>query len=352
MKKILYLLNYVGNGGTEKYVYDLISARGPEHCVLVYSEKGPGLTRFEEMNVKSVQISMNHPFDVKASLALKKVIQQEKIEVVHAQFLRENYIAVLAKLLGAQAKVIWSYHVDVAMGPHIKFLNRIVTKFNYKVIAVSNFMGDKLALKGVGYSKYQVIYNGVPDKGVIEKQQIINQPPIISVVGRLSAEKGHAFLIEALDLLDKKYPDFEWICKVFGDGTNRQELERLVETKGLVEKVQFFGHTNEIDQVYRDTDLIVIPSENEALSYVGIEAMSYGIPIVGTAVGGIPEVVENGATGYLVSFGDEETMAEKIYKVLTDEEIYRMMSKNGKANFMTKFQTSTMIDKTFELYDQ
>ena len=350
--KTLFLLNFVGNGGTEKYVYDLITARGPERCILVYSEEGPGISKFEILGVKIIQVSMRHPFDIKASFELKKVIKQEKVTVVHAQFLRENYIGVLAKLIGAPIKVLWTYHVDVEMKSHIKFANMLMTKLNDEIIAVSNFMKDQLVKKGVKQSSIHVIYNGVPERQPSAMKRLASDVPLISVIGRLREEKGHMFLIETLEYLRGTSPELKWKCEIYGEGPIRKELETLVTEKRLTNEVQFFGHSEDIEEVYMNTDLVVIPSENEALSYVGIEALSYGIPLIGTSVGGIPEVIEDGVTGYLVEFGDKESLARKIERLLTDKEMYEKFSIHGKRHFATKFKTSTMIDKTFELYDK
>lgn len=144
MSKILYLLNYVGKGGTEKYVLDLIQSVGPENCLFVYSEEGPGLDDFVYAKVKMFQVKMNGPFDLKAAKQIKQIVLTEQVDVVHAQFLRENYVAILAKIMGAKCKVFWTYHVDVPMGKGIRIINKIMTAFNTKVITVSRFMYQQL----------------------------------------------------------------------------------------------------------------------------------------------------------------------------------------------------------------
>ncbi|MDW0114031.1 glycosyltransferase [Sporosarcina saromensis] len=352
MEKTLYLLNYPGIGGTEKYVYDLISHRRPEDCILVYSDEGPGLERFQDLNVKVIRVPMKQPFDLSAAKELKKVIKNEKIKVVHAQFLRENYIAILAKLLGAPVKVIWTYHVDVKMRFHIRAANRIMTRFNTQIIAVSNFMKHKLIQKGIRKSAIQVIYNGVNKPQQVKLEQPQNAIPIIAVIGRLSAEKGHLFLINALEHFKKSNPTLQWQCHIYGDGLLKKQLEQLVVDKNMQEHINFFGHVSPIEKVYLNTDLVVVPSENEALSYVGIEALSYGIPLIGTTVGGIPEVIEEGVTGLLVKYGDIENLSSKLEELLTNKELYQKMSKQGILAFNSKFEMSRMLQKTYHVYDK
>ena len=112
MNKVLFLLHYPGEGGTEKYVYDIITHYGVDQCVFAYTLDGPLVGKLEKQGVKCIKVKMRHPFDLLAARKVKRIAEQYGISVIHAQFLRENYIALLAKLLGLKAKVIWTYHVN------------------------------------------------------------------------------------------------------------------------------------------------------------------------------------------------------------------------------------------------
>lgn len=351
LEKILYMLNYPGIGGTEKYVSDLIKAMGAKNCVFIYSEDGPGLEMFKETGISMYQVKMNSPFDIKAARQIKRIIKKENIHVVHCQFLRENYIALLSKILGSQARIIWTYHVDVPMNTIIRFTNRLFTVLNQRVIAVSQFMVGQLEKKGVSKKKIRLIYNGV-EPPVQPSLQTINDKSItISVVGRLREEKGHAFLLKSLAQLKLLYPTISWKCNIYGEGPLEKELRDLSEKLEMNDHVNFKGFTPNKDAIYLNSDIIVVPSNNESLSYVAIEALSYSRLVVATNVGGLPEVIVDGETGILVEYGDTEQMVTKLANVMTDKELFYQLSARGNSYFHEHFTFEKMILDTTELYN-
>jgi L-malate glycosyltransferase len=351
LTKILYLLNYVGKGGTEKYVLDLIRSAGPENCVLIYSEEGPGLEDFLQLNLKIFQVNMSGPFDFAAAKKIKKIIQSEKITIVHTQFLRENYLAILAKMLGARCRVIWTYHVDVPMGAAIRTLNKFMTSFNDKVITVSKFMYRQLQMKGVSSSKLKLIYNGVDGPNKAYPITRLSERPVISVVGRLREEKGQVFLLKSLAHFKKQYPEFNWVCHIYGEGPQKNELVSLVKELNLENFVHFKGFCAEKERLYLKSDIVVVPSSNEALSYVAIEAMSYSRVVIATNVGGLPEVVINGETGLLIPYGNTQEMVDALEKLFRDTELVQKLSIGGRKHFEVQFTMKKMLEETFALYN-
>ena len=184
MNKIVYVLNYTGDGGTEKYVLDLISAIGRKKCVLLYSKPGPSHKKFIELGIPMYQVTMRHPFDLIAAIQIKKIVEEEKAKIIHTQFLRENYISLLASFLGADVRVIWTYHVNVPMPTYVKLLNRIMTRFNYKIISVAEYMKKELSKKGVPLNKITVIHNGIKIPSKVNTKVKKHDEKIISVIGR------------------------------------------------------------------------------------------------------------------------------------------------------------------------
>ncbi|THE12304.1 glycosyltransferase family 1 protein [Bacillus timonensis] len=351
MEKILYMLNYPGIGGTEKYVLDLIRAIGAKNCVFIYSDDGPGLDMFKQTGIKMYQVKMRGPFDIKAARKIKQIIKNENIQVVHCQFLRENYIALLSKLVGSRTRVIWTYHVDVPMNPLIRFINRIFTAFNRQVIAVSQFMVEQLEQKGVSPKKIRLIYNGVLPP-VHSNLSILNGKTVrVSVVGRLREEKGHKFLLKSLAEMNRLYPSVKWECNIFGEGPLEQELQKLSEQLEISDKVIFKGFATNKDDIYLNSDIIVVPSSNEALSYVAIEALAYSRVVVATNVGGLPEVIIDGETGILVDYGNTEQMASKLAEVITNKDLYYRLSVQGYSYFHEHFTIEKMIHDTTKLYN-
>lgn len=352
MTRVLYLLNFVGNGGTEKYVLDLAERLGAENCVFAYSKAGPSLEAFKDAGMKMYQVTMNGPFDLTAAKRIKQIIQLEQIDVVHANFLRENYLAILAKWLGARCKVIWTYHVNVPMGLGIRSLNRFMTAFNHKVVTVSQFMYGQLQQKGVSRAKLQVIHNGVKDPETAHPMKSLREIPVIAAVGRLREEKGQDFLIQSLALFNKTYPDLNWVCHLYGDGPQQEELKSLVQDLGLEKLVQFKGFCSEKEIVYLNSDIIVVPSKNEAFSYVSIEALSYHRVVVGTRIGGIPEIVKHEKSGLLVEYGNMEELSTTLYRLFTNQDLVQRLSKCGRKYYEDHFTLEKMMEQTIALYER
>lgn len=348
-KKIAYLINYLGDGGSEKYVQDLIHSMGNDRCILIYSEEGPGFTRFSDLGIPMYRVKMRNPFDISAAVKVKDIFSEENVGVVHAQFLRENYIGVLSKLLGAKVKLFWTYHVDVPMSGNVRRLNNFATRMNEAVISVSKYMKQSLIQKGVPAHKIKVIYNGIEDNDETRKAHL-ETTPVISIIGRLREEKGHLFLLQSLEALRKSYPDSPWICHMYGDGPQLEEIEGRIKQLQLEDRVIMKGFCSDKNEMFFKSDIIVIPSQNENLPYAGLEALSYHKPVVASNIGGIPEIIKHGETGYLVEYGDAEKFAFYLNKLLTDKNDYALLSNQGRDHFEKNFTLAKMVSDTKEIY--
>ncbi|MFP7297237.1 glycosyltransferase family 4 protein [Neobacillus niacini] len=351
MTKIMYILNYPGDGGTEKYVLNLIAALGKNRCVFVYSENGPFLDKFKELGLPTYQVTMNGPFDLKAAKKIKEICQQEGVQYIHAQFLRENYISLLAKLMGAKVKVVWTYHVNVPMPALFKMLNTFMIRLNHRVISVANFIKMELLQKGIPEDKITVIYNGIKVPKVVTSKRANSNEKIISVVGRLSEEKGHKFLFKSLAKLKHTHPHLNWKLNIVGDGPLKDELNLLADKLNLRANINFQGFVNNMDTVYINSDLIVLPSENEAFPFVAIEALAYEKPVISTNVGGLPEIIRQNETGLLVPYGDENAMADSILKVLEDDDFAESIAAGGKDFFLKNLTFDKMLNQTLAIYN-
>ncbi len=346
----MYILNYIGDGGTEKYVMNLIEAVGRDHCIFVYSTPGPLLKKFKQMNIPIYQVKMRHPFDLQAAWKIRQIVLRENIDIIHTQFLRENFISILAKKLGANVRVIWTYHVDVPMPFFLKNINELFTKNNDTIICVSQFMKNRLLEKGATSHKLQVIYNGVEDP-LVTKPTFQNNVKQIGVIGRLSKEKGHYFLLHALRNLQNARPSFQWHCNIIGEGPLKLALEEETISLGLSGSVSFKGFCENVVEEYINNDIIVIPSENESLSYVAIESLAMEKPVIATRIGGLPEVVIHNETGLLVPYGDHKELAHAIQELLENEELYARIANQGRNHYLQHFTFANMIHKTFEVYN-
>jgi len=172
----------------------------------------------------------------------------------------------------------------------------------------------------------------------------------ILCVARLSPEKAHLVLLEALDILYKE--GVEPKCTLVGDGPMRAEVEAHVRALGLESVVTFAGALEPADVAdhYRSAYLVVLASFSEGVPVVLMEAMAHGLPVVVTRVGGVPELVEDGVTGRVVSPGDAEGLAAALRHVLDDPERAAAMGQRGRGVVRDRFNVEVSAGHLQELF--
>jgi glycosyltransferase involved in cell wall biosynthesis len=151
-----------------------------------------------------------------------------------------------------------------------------------------------------------------------------SEGPVVGLVARLSPEKGVDVLFRALTEL----PGVTAI--VAGEGPARGDLERLADELGLSERVRFLGWRDDVDAVIRSVDVLALPSRNESAPIAIVEAMLGGIPTVASDVGGVPELVLHGETGYLVPPDDPHALAAALRRLLDDPELRARFGARGR----------------------
>lgn len=202
-------------------------------------------------------------------------------------------------------------------------------------IIVRNYtMKKSLINLGIKAKKIEVIPGTTLDDSLfkIPKLERGNEVRTMIFMGRLSYEKGLFDLIESMKILREEYKVKTVKLKIIGDGPLRRDLEHKVSTLGLDDVIEFTGYVShdEISKHLTDAWLLVLPSLTEGLPKVVLEAMAAGRPVVATRVGGIPEVVENGVDGFLVTPENPKALAQRAYTILTNEQIAIKMGRKGK----------------------
>lgn len=235
-------------------------------------------------------------------------------------------------------------------------LDKILLPRADTVVAVSKSVRERLAPKAA--ERAVVIYNAIEpvDEDAAEavdvREQFGVQPDetLLTVVGRLSPEKGHKDFIEALPMVLEKHPKVR--AMLVGDGPDREKLEQRVADAGLEDVVIFTGYQGSMPPFYAATDLLVMPSLSEGLPYVALEGMSYGLPMVTTDVGGIPELVQEGVTGYLTPSEQPEAFARAIRRMLDDPEAMKRMGEAGRNITLNHFTPEVRVKQLEALYSK
>jgi glycosyltransferase involved in cell wall biosynthesis len=186
------------------------------------------------------------------------------------------------------------------------------------VVSNSRVNLDVLAERGFILPPFKVIRNIVESRGRARPAAPVKTPRIIAA-GTLRAGKAYDVLLRALGLLARQGADFE--LTLAGDGPDAAVLEAMAVQEGLAGKVRFPGRVDDVPALLAAAHLAVHPTFSEGLSNTVLEAMAEGLPVVTTAVGGMPEIIRDGQSGLLVPAGDTEALARGIGRLLNDPEL-------------------------------
>jgi glycosyltransferase involved in cell wall biosynthesis len=223
-----------------------------------------------------------------------------------------------------------------------------------RVIAVSRAISSVVEAGGVGAARLRLVYEGVPDREAAEGGRAallaLGVPagvPVLGNVAALTGHKDHATLVEAMARLRPRFPEARLV--IAGEGELRPALEARVRDRGLGDRVVFAGFRRDLDQLLPAFSVFCLSSRLEGLGTSLLDAMAFGLPVVATAAGGIPEAVEDGVSGRLVPPGDPGTLAEALAELLGDDERRRAYGAAGRRRFLERFTADHMVDETLRV---
>lgn len=277
---------------------------------------------------------------LRVACRLYSILKQGNFDLVHTHgYFADICCLPIAKLLGLPS--ISTCHGFIPNDWKLKIYNLLDTfalRLCKTVIAVSEGIKDELISSGIQGSRIVVIPNAVEvhygeDKLRIRRQDkrhfldISPEEFIVGYMGRLSEEKGLILLVEAVaGLRDAAVPVK---LLIVGDGSERTALEQLVRAKALENAVIFAGFQADIENWLSAFDVFVLPSLTEGTPMALLEAMAAGVPVIATAVGGVPMVITDGIDGLLVPSGNVEAISEKILCLKDDLELQRRLGRAG-----------------------
>lgn len=223
-------------------------------------------------------------------------------------------------------------------------------------LCVSEFIRAHVLAMGYPKDRTFVHYIGI-DTHAIQPRLDEQEKPIILHVARLVEKKGTEYLIRAFAKIEKQIQDAQLM--IIGEGPLEYSLRELAENLNISEKVVFRGALphSEVMTCMSSSSILVLPSitaksgDAEGLGMVLLEASAMGIPLIGTHHGGIPEVIEDGNTGYLVPERDTEILADRIFKLMSNPSQRKHMGFNARKLVETKFNIHTQSEKLQSFYD-
>lgn len=358
--RIMMCLHSLELGGTELNTLrtiELLKDGGFDIHLACLRQEGGLLQRFENaVTVTAFPAPNSYGWiSLNQRRSFVKLLHDRCIDIVHSHDVYSNiFAAPAARLAGVRGVITSQRWWQELPRPGLRHLNRFATRWAHCVVTNSQTVQTLL------HARYRVcgprvvhIPNFLEDEAfdMMPAEQrkthrhalgIPPRAPIIGVVARLAPVKDHPTVIQALALVRQAIPDVHLV--LVGDGPDRNNLQELTRTLLLEQAVHFAGTQPFRPSWHALFDVSVLASRSEAFPNSLLEAMAVGCPVVATAAGGIPELVRDGHTGYVVEVGDSGSLAERIIKLLRDRDLRATMGHRGRALVTERYRaTSTLV---------
>jgi glycosyltransferase involved in cell wall biosynthesis len=360
---VLTLGLYVGTcyGGAERVAYEfakrLDPARFRSYLCVVHSPppdrrdiQAADLRELEGLGVGVLRLECDSLVSNVAWARLYKLLRRESIGVMHAHMPRASVPGTIIARLARTPVVVSHEHTWSFQGmPVRRFLDRnVVARGSDVMLAVSERDRQQMvAVERIPADRIRVLPNGIPmpsESGVSVRADlgVGADVGLIGSVGRLYPQKGYDELIRAVALMKQSYAR-PLRCVILGHGPEQGRLTALIDELGVAEQVQLLGRRGDIADVVRALDVAVLSSRYEGMPLAIIEYMAGGAPIVSTAVGGVPELIEDGVHGLLVRPDDPAELAAGIQRLLEDRALARRLGEAARQRQRANYDLDVVV---------
>ena len=369
---IAHVLFRLGTGGLENGLVNLINTLPDDsyrHVVICMTDYTEFRNRINGSTVQVYCLNKKPGQDFKVYLRLWRLLRKIKPDILHTR----NLSALEAQLPGLLAGVKCRIHgehgrdIDDVDGTHWRYvlLRRWFRPLVQRYIPMSKDLEGWLIKQiKVPVTKISQVYNGVDIKrfNVNDTKPLSILPSdfraperlLIGTVGRLDPVKDQLTLVQAFIHLIKTTPELSHQVRliIVGNGVLLSPLQIVVRDANIDHLVWFTGERHDVADIMQTLDLFVLPSINEGISNTILEAMASALPVIATDVGGNPELVVDGQTGYLVSKQDPIAMAEAFKCYLLEPELLRLHGQAGRSRVVSMFSLSRMMADYRAIYDK
>ena len=384
MTKILHIITRLDMGGSAQNTlltckelsgkYEIILVHGLSHesgmSGLEKKIVEDGVEKAKKNGVKVIALpsivrSIRPIKDFKALLALMWLIFKEKPDIVHTHSSKAGILGRVAAKISFVPNIIHTPHGHVFYGYFGPFtsniflwVEKILSRFTDHMVALTDGeMDDYIKLSVYSPEKLLKIHSGVDVKqfmhsngNMVKKRRSLGLDQngnVLGFVGWLLPIKGPEYLLKAMEYIWQEYPETSLVF--VGKGDLAMDLRAQALQVSANGRIKFLGWREDIDEIMPVFDMLVLPSLNEGMGRVLVEAMAAGKPVVASRVGGIPDLVRDGETGYLVPPADEKALADGIKKLLDDPGKAWEMGQQGR-KLCQQFSLEAMIKKLDDLY--
>lgn len=353
--RLLYLrdtLTICGPGKTILNTWRTLD-RARYHITIVATQPNPGarnelLEEARRLGATAHELRIGRGVDPVAVAGLVRLIRSERIDVLQTHDAQTRRLGVIAAALTGVRHIssVHGWIFNDRKERVARWVDRRLLRSSRAVIVVSNRLRAELVDAGVPADRITLLRNAImlqdypqaessAGTAVRRRFQIPDDAPVVSVVGRLSPEKGHDDFLRAAQLVRRAVPTVRFL--IVGDGPLRAQLDAQVAALDLGTNVTFTGHLRNPGEVYGATDVLALSSHTEGIPNVLLEAFAYGKPAVATSVGGVPEVLDEGTTGLLVPPRQPDALAEKLVRLLREPSLRAAMGRAARTAVERQF---------------
>jgi glycosyltransferase involved in cell wall biosynthesis len=371
MIKILYILEAT-TGGTQKHVFDIAKKISKSEYQIDIVASTFRNTHFIEdsrgifYNTYALPITRNASIsDLSNIWRIRNIIKLNKYDIVHCHSTKAGFVGRIAAFLSGHKNIVYSPHGFMFCDTRIRMkrllylrLEKLLGYLTRKIVAVSSSERE-LAINNriVPQNKIITINNSIDaldDNGVSYANRISkkfndkNSEIILGSVTRLQYAKDPFTLIKSFKIINERIPNTKLI--MVGDGPLESECINLIDELNLKTKIQLAGFQKNSKSFYKFFDIFILSSHYEGMPYALLEAMSMGIPAVGTNVSGIKDLIVEGETGYLVGEGNYQELADAVIKLVLNPEKLSVFSSNAKKLADNNYNLDNGIKNYQEFY--
>lgn len=349
--KILHTEASLAWGGQEIRI--LTEARGfveRGHTVVIAAPPESLLfTRAGEAGLPTEAVSMRKRGYPAAVKRLLQVIDKYQIEFVHTHSSRDSWLGLFAaRFSGRRPRLIRTRHLSTPIGR--SGLSRWLYARPDRIVTTGEATRRRL-IEESGLSPRQII--SIPTGIDLNHFRPASPPagaaPAVGMVAFLRDWKGHTYFIDAAREVLRKIP--EAVFYIIGDGPEEERLRSLLDRIDMTSRIRMLGYQSDVREILSRLDIVVLTSyANEGVPQSLLQAMAMGKPVIGTTVGGIPEVIDDGVNGYLIPPRDADACAERIVELIQNPARRAEMGRAGRARVEKEFSFEGMLDQVEAVY--
>ena len=317
---------------------------------------------FHEVDVANYPVFKHPPYDLSLASKIAEVIDREQLDIIHAHYAMPHAIcALLAKQMAKKdVRVITTLHgTDITVlgiDPSLTNLIRFGIEESDAVTAGSDSLRDQTKKLLNIQKEIQVVHNFIDTDKLEEPSDTdklkrrLNIQSDEKVMIHISNFRKVKRVQDVIHVFHRVQQSIKTKLLLVGDGPEYGDAYQLVQNLGLQDKVIFMGRQDNIHDLFAMSDLNLLVSEKESFGLVLLEAMISGVPSIGSNTGGIPEVIDDGETGYICEVGDVETMSKRAIHLLSEESEWKRQSLLSKARVKELFDAEQIIKRYENIY--